>query len=165
MIQKIRSELTEEEIFTVNMPKFVISSEKSVTERKEKVFDIVKWMYETEFFVFSQPMLRFRPYDELELESHELWKKRKSKIRKYRKFCFVLDCLYGDNKMKALEMDDLLNELKMKWWHVNSYYSYLEKVHIMQDWEDLEIDITKDDEEIASYGSGRDFDYLDEDDY
>jgi len=165
MIQKIRSELTEEEIFTVNMPKFVISSEKSVTERKEKVFDIVKWMYETEFFVFSQPMLRFRPYDELELESHELWKKRKSKIRKYRKFCFVLDCLYGDNKMKALEMDDLLNELRMKWWHVNSYYSYLEKVHIMQDWEDLEIDITKDDEEIASYGSGRDFDYLDEDDY
>ena len=165
MVSKIRGDLREEDIFNVSMPKFVISSDKSISDRKEKVFEIVKWMYELEFFVFSQPLLRFRPYDDMELEAHELWKKRRNKIRRYRKFIFVIDCLYGDNKMKALDMEDLVNELKLKWWHVNNYYSYLEKVHIMQDWEDLEVDITQENEESASYGNGSNFDYLDEDDY
>lgn len=165
MISKIPSDLSEEIMFEIKVPKFFISSEKSISERKEKVYEIVKWMYGEEHFVFSQPLLRFRPWDELELKAHELWTKKRNKIRKYRKFCFVLDCLYGDNTMKALEMDDLMNEFKLKWWHVNSYYTYLEKVHIMQDWEEIDVDISKDEDEFAYYGSGSDFDFLDEADY
>ena len=73
------------------------------------------------------------------MQQYELWTNSKQKVKSYRKILFVLDSMYAQRKsMKELSYEELVAKFQLKYWLCHDSYDELEKVHMIQDYEDYD---------------------------
>ena len=157
MLEKIRnlcenSSITEQQLFEVRKRIFAIKNDQDVgDERFEQATATLSTLAEIELDVFGNPLRRFKPYKgskdfDRKLREHELWKSHKEIMRQYRKILFVLDSMYASRKSyKDTSYSELMATFQLKYWLCHDSYDELEKVHLIQDYEDeRQVEINED---------------------
>lgn len=150
-------DITEEKLFEVKRRIFAINDPDELEERRyNKAKEVLEALsgIEREFFGF--PLHRFKPYKgeidyEEKLELHESWISSKSILRKYRKILFVLDSMYAQKRnYRNMTYPELIANFQLKYWMCHDSYDELEKVHLIQDFEDY--DPGPEDDEASDQG-------------
>lgn len=140
-----KGSITEEELFEVRKRIFAISNpEETELERYSKADEVLKALAKTEEEFFGHPFHRWKPKKgsenyEVKMQQYELWTNSKQKVKSYRKILFVLDSMYAQRKsMKELSYEELVAKFQLKYWLCHDSYDELEKVHMIQDYEDYD---------------------------
>ena len=157
MLDKIRnlcenSTITEQQLFEVRKRIFAIKNDQDIgDERFDQARATLSTLAEIELDVFGNPLRRFKPYKgskdfDRKLREHELWKTHKETMRQYRKILFVLDSMYASRKSyKDTSYSELMATFQLKYWLCHDSYDELEKVHLIQDYEDeRQVEINED---------------------
>jgi len=150
MIEKLikvckEGDITEESLFEVRRRIFAVNDPDDLEEKRyDLASKVLKEMSKAEREFFGFPLHRFKPYKdskdyETKLQQYETWTLSKLVIKRYRKILFVLDSMYAQKKnYKSRSYSEIMAQFQLKYWLCHDSYEELERVHLIQDYEDYD---------------------------
>jgi hypothetical protein len=155
----------EKDLFYVKKSLFVTIGPDKAEDRYDSIRDLLKTMAETEHTIFSDPLAKFKPYTSknnpnLEaIEKYKNWHNAFDYMKYYRKILFVLDSMYAAKKeYENQSTAEIMYAFQVKYFFCHDSYSELEKVLLIQDWEEVELDQNLDKEDINLEEAPSDYD-------
>ena len=155
----------EKELFVVKKTLFMTIGPDKAEDRYDQIRSLLTTMAETEHTVFSNPLDKFKPYTSknnpnLEaMEKYTNWHNSFNFMKYYRKILFVLDSMYAAKKEYINQsMSEIMYAFQVKYFFCHDSYSELEKVLLIQDWEEIELDQNLEKEDINFEEAPSDYD-------
>ena len=137
--------ISETDLFEVRRRIFIVNNPSELEqERYEKAEKVLKEMSTKEKEFFGFPLHRFKPREgqkdyEQKKVNYDNWISCREIVRYYRKILFVLDSMYAQRKsLCKLSYPELMTTFQLKYWLCHDSYDELEKVHLIQDYEDYD---------------------------
>ena len=168
IMDKIRNKVgmkEDKDLFVVKKVLFMTIGPDKAEDRYDNIRDLLKTMAETEHTIFSDPLAKFKPYTSknnpnLEaIEKYTKWHEAYKFMKYYRKIIFVLDSMYAAKKeFVGQSLAEIMYAFQVKYFFCHDSYSELEKVLLIQDWEEVELDQNLNKEDISFDETPSDYD-------
>ena len=146
----------EKDLFTVKKMLFTTIGPDKAEDRYDMMRDLLKLMAETEHTIFKDPLAKFKPYTSKNnpnveaIKRYNDWHNAYDFMKYYRKILFVVDSMYAAKKeYVGQSMAEIMYAFQIKYFFCHDSYSELEKVLLIQDWEEVELDQNLDKEDIS----------------